>query len=212
MRHALAALLVVVCANAQAGHGFMNAFADVEWLPEPGTLPGDWRYPLERLAERAELALAAPGEARFALALAFAKEKLAEASAELAAGDAEAARAALAHWGAYVDAAAETVEAESDEAAGDRRQRLLDALLEHAYIMSIDYVDQPLGTRAVMLPMLDGAVERYERHAAALPRTAKEAMFFKEEEIRWSVEMARQADAQGITNAPAEGAISSPGP
>ena len=38
----------------------------------------------------------------------------------------------------------------------------------------------------------------YGRIAAQLERKVKESLFFKEEEVRWSTELAEQADIQGI--------------
>lgn len=195
----MAMALALAGPSALAGHGFMNAFADVEWLPEPGYVPGDWQYPLERLGERAELALAEAGAESLALALALAKEKLAEASTLVKTGRGAQASRALGYYEGYLEAAAAQVatDAGADE---ELRARYLAALLEHLYILSIDYLDMPLGTREVLLPAMDATFARYEAAAAALPRAAKEAQFFKEEEIRWSLEMARQADVQGITN------------
>jgi hypothetical protein len=40
----------------------------------------------------------------------------------------------------------------------------------------------------------------YERHSAKLPKSEKDVLFFKEEEVYWSLEMLSRADDQRITN------------
>ena len=47
-----------------AGHGFMNSFEDVEWLPEPGTTPDQIGYRLDNWHEQASLAIETDPQAR----------------------------------------------------------------------------------------------------------------------------------------------------
>ena len=44
------------------------------------------------------------------------------------------------------------------------------------------------------------AMALYEQEQARLPDAEREALFFRTEEIRWSLDMKDQADAQRITN------------
>ena len=49
-----------------------------------------------------------------------------------------------------------------------------------------------------MFEAMKKAGRMYGRIAAQLERKVKESLFFKEEEVRWSTELAEQADIQGI--------------
>lgn len=195
------AACLAACAAAQAGHGFMNSFGDIEWLPEPGTTPDDFAYSFDRIGERAELALAGSSAESLALCLEFAREKLAEISAMVKADDAQAAAVAVAHYRDYVERAAAAVAALPPAQLAEHRARYINALLEHVYIMSVDYVDMPLGIRQRSLsPLFEAAMRQFEAQRAALSKDEREALFFKEEEIRWSLEMTQQADEQKIVN------------
>ena len=191
-RAAVVGLLVTLALPpADAGHGLMNAFADIEWLPDPGRTPASPDYALDRAAESARLAIAdAPG--RFALLLGFLREKLAEVDAMVRAERGAAASVAVAAYRDYLERAAAL--ATSDDAA----RSLASALLEHQYIMSVNYLDLPRGARQVIAEVMTAAAGHYERLRDALPRAFREAQFFKEEEVRWSWETAQQADAQGL--------------
>ena len=46
----LALLLGLGVVPAQAGHGLMNAFSDIAWLPDPGRTPDQADYALDALA------------------------------------------------------------------------------------------------------------------------------------------------------------------
>ncbi len=189
---ALATLLVLAALpTVHAGHGLMNAFADIEWLPDPGRTPASPDYFLDRAAESARLALTdAPG--RFALLLELLREKLAEVDAMVRADRRAEAAVAVTAYRDYLERAAGL--AASDDAA----RTLAAALLEHQYIMSVNYLDLPRDTRPVIGGVMTAAATHYERLRDALPRTFREAQFFKEEEVRWSWETAQQADAQGL--------------
>ena len=183
-----------------AGHGLMNSFGDVEWLPDPGTTPDRLAYPLDRISERIELRLAASTDEELALCLAFAREKLAEASAMIKAVDVDAAVVAIDVYRDYIERAAAAVDQGPADLVPERRHGLIAALMEHVYIMSVDYLDMPLGIRTVISPVFTTAMDHYATQSAKLPQRAKDALFFKDEEIRWSLEMMRQADVQQITN------------
>ncbi|MDP6182377.1 MAG: DUF5667 domain-containing protein [Gammaproteobacteria bacterium] len=200
-RLAVFVLSLLAAVAAQAGHGLMNSFGDVEWLPDPGTTPDQLTYPLDRIGERAELALAESGEEALSLCLEFAREKLAEISAMVRAGEGQAAAAATAHYRGYLDRAAAAVEASPGTELSALRHRYVNALLEHVYIMSIDYMDMPLKIReSALAPLFATAMAHFKAQRAALSKGEKDALFFKEEEIRWSLEMAKRADEQGIKN------------
>lgn len=191
----LAALVTLLVLTAvpplYAGHGLMNAFADIEWLPDPGRTPASPDYGLDSAAEAARLALT-DGPGRFDLLLEFMREKLAEVDAMVRASRRAEAAVAVTAYRDYLERAAAL-------ASGDPAARTLAAaLLEHQYIMSVNYLDLPRDTRAVIGSVMTAAATHYERLREALPRAFREAQFFKEEEVRWSWETAQQADAQGL--------------
>jgi len=200
-RSAILVMLMVLARPAGAGHGFMNSFADVEWLPDPGCTPDRYCYVFDTFAERCGVFFARFGDDSLEPILRYAREKLAETSAMLKANDPAAATVALERYLAL----AATGEAALDDADSaqipDARQRYMLAVLEHVYIMSVDYVDLPLDVRrTVLVPFFDGAMEHFASVRAALGETEQKALFFREEEIRWSLEMTEQADVQKITN------------
>lgn len=195
----------VVCTLAitasHAGHGLMNSFADVEWLPDPGVTPDQLAYPLDRIGENAELQFARSADRKISLCLEFAREKLAETSVMIKAHDARAASFAMRLYGDYIERAAGIVDGAQASSTSERRHRFINAVLEHLYIMSVDYLDMPLGIRTMLSPLFATTMQHYETQSARLTKGERNALFFKEEEIRWSLEMAQRADEQKITNA-----------
>jgi hypothetical protein len=196
---ALVSCMLAVTAS-HAGHGLMNSFADVEWLPEAGYTPNQLIYALDQIGESAELRLADSADEKISLYLEFAREKLAEISAMIKAHDADAASRAMRRYREYIESASAIVANENASRANANRHRFINALLEHVYIMSVDYLDMPLGIRTGLAPLFAAVMRHFEVQSGQLPKGEKDALFFKEEEIRWSLEMAQQADKQGITN------------
>ena len=197
-------LACIVCTLAitasHAGHGLMNSFADVEWLPDPGVTPDQIAYLFDRIDESTELQFAGSPDEKIALCLEFAREKLAETSAMIKDHEGDAASFAMRLYGDYLARVSAIVEGADPSRAAERRHRFINALLEHIYIMSVDYLDMPLEIRTRLSPLFGTAMRHYEAHSGRLPKGEKEAFFFKEEEIRWSLEMTQQADKQRITN------------
>ena len=71
-------MLSLYSISALAGHGFMNSFANIEWLPEAGLTPNQSFYFLDSFAEKIEILLS-QGEGHQGEAyLKLSKEKLAE--------------------------------------------------------------------------------------------------------------------------------------
>ena len=71
--------------------------------------------------------------------------------------------------------------------------KLAQALLEHRFIISVEYPDLPPDARAPLENWMNDTDARYTALRATLPKSTAEAFFFKEEEVRWSWEMARRA-------------------
>ncbi|CAN0468134.1 unnamed protein product, partial [Phaeothamnion confervicola] len=181
-RVTMAAVLALLPATSLAGHGLLNSFSDLTWLPPPGRTPDQWNYALDDLRERSRLLLADNDVARLGVCLNAMREKLAEAEAMIAKAKPAAAGVAIKGYRDYLARA----EALVDEAT---RERLARALLEHQYMLSVDYPDLPVAPRALLATLIDDIGARYQLLRSKLPRGSAEALFFKEEEVRWSWEM-----------------------
>ncbi|MBI3304670.1 MAG: hypothetical protein HYZ72_21615 [Deltaproteobacteria bacterium] len=182
-------------ALAFAGHGFMTAFGNIEWLPEPGRTPDSAWYRLDAWQEEGQLLLACDPEAKDRLCLTFAREKLAEVEAMVKAENAQAAETAADRYREYVDRAKRIVSDGMEPTAKESLAEVMaNALLEHQYILSVIYEELPASTRAVVPRLIAAAQERYQDVTRLLPPKKKGALFFKEEEVRWSVQMAMRAD------------------
>lgn len=182
-----------------AGHGFVTTFGDIEWLPEPGRTPDTVGYQLDSWSEAGQLWLATTARQVVDLSLGFAREKLAEAEAMLTVQDIAAARVALEHYWYYIDRAEQVLPQIADGQDEDTIalvEALTTHLLEHQYILTIIHADLSVESRSILREVFTTAQQRYPRIADRLPRKKRGALFFKEEEVRWSVEMAIRADEE----------------
>ena len=186
-------LLALLPLAALAGHGLLNSFSDLQWLPAPGRTPDQWNYRLDGWREQGALLVAEDKAAQFTLCLDYMREKLAEAEAMVGKTDGQAALVAIEHYRVYLDRAEILAEASANEHASTSRLYLARALLEHQYILSVDYPDLPVTPRALLAALMDELGKRYAALRGKLPPADMQALFFKEEEVRWSWEMARRA-------------------
>jgi hypothetical protein len=182
---------------ALAGHGFMSAFGNIEWLPEPGRTPDSAWYKLDAIQEEGKLLLAGDSAEKTQLCLAFAREKLAELEVMIKAENAQATQIAADQYQAYISRAKTLIDEQPEQAKKEAlAENLVNALLEHRYILSVDYPDLPASTRALILKVAADAGEQYQEVVKLLPTKKKGALFFKEEEVRWSLQMAERADEE----------------
>jgi|GEM_PF-1135435 len=181
---------------ALAGHGFASAFGNIEWLPDPGRSPDSVLYRLDAIREEGQLLLARTAADKVRLCLTFAREKLAEVEAMIRAENSAAAATAAGRYRDYLERTKQLV---SNEAADKESlaEQFATALLEHQYILSVIYPELPVSTRAGVLQAITTAHEQYQEVVKLLPPKKKGALFFKEEEVRWSVDMATRADDGG---------------
>ena len=199
LRYSLVAIAFLLSAPAFAGHGFVTTFGDVEWLPEPGRTPDSTWYQLDAWHEAGQLWLASTPQETVELSLGFAKEKLAETEAMLMASNTNAAQIAVDQYWHYVDQAEQAIpegESKRDEASVALIETLTKNLLEHQYILTIIHTDLPTGSRSVLRDLFTTAQKRYPTIADRLPRKKRGALFFKEEEVRWAIEMAMREDEE----------------
>src|SRR5215813_2841477 len=187
--------LLLIVEPALAGHGFMSAFGNIEWLPEPGRTPDSSWYKLDAWQEEGKLLLTRDPEAKVHLCLTFAREKLAELEAMIKAENTPAAEIAAGRYREYVDRAQRLINEQTGTMSKETLAEVMaNALLEHQYILSVIYEELPASTRAVVPRVIATAQERYQNITKLLPPKKKGALFFKEEEVRWSVQMALRAD------------------
>ncbi|MBM4259417.1 MAG: hypothetical protein FJ147_26400 [Deltaproteobacteria bacterium] len=187
---------VILCLSspALAGHGFSSAFGNIEWLPEPGRTPDSTLYRLDAVREEGSLMLARTPTEKVRLCLSFAREKLAELEAMVKAEKTEAAAIAAERYHAYRARVIHLFSTATDE-KDTLNEQIANALLEHQYILSVIYPELPVSSRPIIVQVAAAAKQHYQDIAALLPAKKKGALFFKEEEVRWSMDMATREDA-----------------
>jgi len=170
----------------------MTAFANIEWLPEPGRTPDSFWYFLDGWREERELSTAATTEERVKKALAFAREKLAEVEAMVKDKKEQAVKTAAERYRIYVDRA--LMEArDSSNSTREGKERLAEAfcqaVLEHQYILSTIYEDLPQETRTLLPEVVKKSQAAYKEAWQLLPPKRQGAFFWKEDEVRWAVQV-----------------------
>lgn len=193
-RSTLLAVALLAPATAVGGHGFTDAFTDIEWLPPPGATPADPGYFLDGWHERLQALRTRPPPAKMELLLAQAREKIAEAAAMIRSGDRAAAGAAIDGYAARIADACRLSATADGDAAEALAARLAEHLLQHQYIVSVEYPHWPAATRDAGGRLVAAARECYDRAVADLSRPGKDMLFFKEAEVRWSWTVAQEAD------------------
>lgn len=176
---------------ADGGHGFGASFASIEWLPDPGRTPDEWLYPLDAWREARELRRADGPRATIEVALAIAREKLAELEAMVRTEDGDAARTAFERYRENVALVESTLESARDsDDVGELAALVCQALLEHQFILSVDYEILPASHRHVLVDAVREADDVYRGASPALAREDRDPFRFKENEVRWSLRAA----------------------
>ena len=186
---AIAIALLLRISPATAGHGMVTSFAAIEWLPEPGRTPDQLLYFLDGWTESRELDATRSPQETVDVSLRIAREKLAELEAMVRAGNGAAAQTAAARYRALLAraAAAAGTAPMADGVAESVARTLCQALLEHRYILSVDYETLPPASRAILVDVEAQAHAAYRDAAARLARKDRDPFQFKENEVRWSV-------------------------
>jgi len=191
-------LLSGLVSAAQAGHGLINSFAGIEWLPEAGLLPVDFGWRVDCWAEKFEVSQADSAEDAVGLLHAHAMERLAEAVLLVKRGQAGAAGPALEAYAGLLAETAARIDKLDEPGRTSARLAFAARLLEARYIVSTEYPDLPREHRKVLGPAMEAAQGAYQAQRAPLSRRNQESLFFREEEVRWSWEQGLAADAQGL--------------
>ncbi len=187
----------VYSSTLSAGHGLMNSFAGIEWLPAPGLSPSSAFYRADLWRESVLLWRTDSIPAEIAIAERIAREKLAELETMIRGGDLKAAKIAITQYRRYVDHASAAL-GKLGKNQPALALKLATALLEHQFIITTDYLDLPRESRRIAAEMIESAATHYATLRARLPRRIQDSLFFKEEEVRWSRQQAEGADAQGL--------------
>jgi hypothetical protein len=192
-------VLLFVPTPALAGHGFVSTFGNIEWLPEPGRTPDSVWYQLEAVQEEGQLLLAHDDAEKVPLCLTFAREKLAEVEAMIKIEDKAAAETAVERYREYITRAQQLI-SNADENKESLAETMATALLEHQYILSIIHEELPAEPRVIVPAVIEVAQQHYQDVIQFLSRKKKGALFFKEEEVRWSVQMMLRAEEEETEN------------
>lgn len=198
--------LWLLAAAAWAGHGFMSSFGNIEWLPEPGETPDSAWYTFDGWEEESQLWRAGNAADQTPLYLSFAREKLAEVEAMVEAENAVAAKVAADRYQDYMARAGRLISALDPDTPDTQglAATAATALLEHQYILAIIYEELPAGSRGVVPFLLKTAQSQYADLSRVLSRKTKGSLFFKEEEVRWNVQMVLRAEEEEGQDAPSE--------
>jgi Domain of unknown function (DUF5667) len=200
LARALALALLSYAEPAAAGHGMVTSFATIEWLPEPGRTPDEFFYFLDTWGEERELAAANGRRETLDVSLRIARKKLAELEAMVRVRNARAARVAADRYRALVERAlAELRDGGSPHAEpGDETKALAhslcQALLEHQYILSVDYETLPRESRRLLAGTVAAADAAYQEAAPRLSQKDRDPFLFKQNEVRWSVRTGMRDD------------------
>jgi hypothetical protein len=177
---------------AAAGHGMTTSFAAIEWLPEPGRTPDEFFYFLDTWAEERELEAASGPREALDVSLRITREKLAELEAMVRAGNAAAARIAAERYGTLVERALALLGDPAETRILARS--LCQALLEHQYILSVDYETLPRETRKLLVDVVAAADGAYRRVEPRLSPQDRDPLLFEQNEVRWSVRAGMRDD------------------
>lgn len=195
---------LLTASPAFAGHGFMSAFGNIEWLPDPGRTPDSAWYTLDAVKEEGKLLVTRDPATKLHLCLSFAKEKLAELEAMVKIEQRQAAQTAADRYQIYLKRAKELLDSQAEQAQKETlAESAATALLEHQYILATIYPDLPVNARQILLQTAAAAGAAYQEVSKLLPARKKGALFFKEEEVRWSLQMAARTDEESQTEATA---------
>jgi hypothetical protein len=160
-------------------------------------------YGLETAKEKGRLWLARDPETKLHLCLSFAKKKLAELEAMIKHDQSAAARTASLAYQTYLEQAKVVLDGQLTPTQKETlAEQAATALLEHQYILATIYPDLPFKTRQIVLLTAAAAGAQYQAIGKLLPAKKKGAFFFKDEEVRWSLQMAERADEESQAEAP----------
>ncbi|MEM7543827.1 MAG: DUF5667 domain-containing protein [Pseudomonadota bacterium] len=183
---------------AFAGHGLVSAFSDPSALPEPTAMPDQLAYALEQAREDLRLITTADPSARYALGHELAHEKIAEMFAMVEMEKAGSAALSIRAYERFLNIAFSALGEMAEDFQAATAEHFFNTLLEHQYVISIYYIDFPIAARQNLRKAIEIAENSKARLLPRLSATFRESLFFKEDQVRWSLEMSERADEQGL--------------
>ena len=181
----------------------MNSFGNIEWLPSPGITPDKILYLTDIWTEQIEILFAADSSKLTILSSTFAKEKLAEVIDMLRKGLTDEAKYAARHYVLYIERLTQYKSLPNSNDDVLQAVGSLTTLLEHKYIISVEYAELPsLYRQEVIIGLIDKIDMLYIALEERLPKKATDSLFFKKDEVSWSWEIANELDAIYGNNIP----------
>jgi len=172
----------------------MNSFGNIEWLPEAGLKPDQVFYSLDGWAEAMEIFFSTDENLR-SIYLELSREKLAEVvemSRRELFSEAQIATREYLEYLKKIDRRNIQVK---DAPQINSDFKLLNVILEHRYILGIEYPELPKATRRKTIRKIDRALNSmYSEIENRLPTSLKDSLFFKKDEINWIWEIATDSD------------------
>ena len=182
-------MLSLYSISALAGHGFMNSFANIEWLPEAGLTPNQSFYFLDSFAEKIEILLSQREGHQGEAYLKLSKEKLAEIVEMAKKERTEETQLATRHYFEYLNRAFE----ENGNEKSQKYLTILTTILEHRYILGFEYPELTEGDGQQIIRNTDSALNSlYKKIEELIPRHLSDSLFFKKDEINWIWEIATE--------------------
>ncbi len=181
--------------RTDAGHGLMNSFGNIEWLPDAGINPDQIFYPIDAWAEKIESFFSTDSVGALAIYLKLSKEKLAEIVEMTKQDLVTEASVAEQQYLRYLSTISDENFYKDNVSSTNSELKLLNTLLEHRYILAIEYPDLPPITRKKVILKINNELETlYTKVESRIPQTQKDSLFFRKDEVAWIWEIAEESD------------------
>jgi hypothetical protein len=194
LKYLVLAISLAAPGYINAGHGFFNSFEGVPWLPEPGLMPGQFAYFIDEAIEKFQTSSYVDSLATKKRYLAFAEEKLAEGVALFKDNNTSHHAQIENSYAHYLTNLHQSFSVNQSADETNYQQYCADRLLQHMYILSIEVLDSDRSTAKHFLTLNEIASEHYHALIENLSRDFFDSHFFKKEEVKWSWEIALEAD------------------
>jgi hypothetical protein len=189
-------LVTALCLVALlGGQRAMNSKLGVAYLPAIDYSPQDAAYPLDRIAERVDLLLAASGEASVTLCLEFADEKLHEALQMVRKSEAGYAWIAVGLHKDYIHRGAQQIEAAAPENIPGQRRHFANTLIRQIAALAHQYPQLPEQIRAFSLvPLVSATLYEIDQQRTLMAASQVANLDMSESELEAMIIAMRAAD------------------
>ncbi|MGB0636668.1 MAG: DUF5667 domain-containing protein [Gammaproteobacteria bacterium] len=194
LKYLVLAISLAAPGYINAGHGFFNSFEGVPWLPKPGLMPDQFVYFIDEAIEKFQTSSHVDSLDSKKKHLAFAEEKLAEGVTLLKNNNTSHHARIEKNYAHYLKNLNQSFSINQSADETNYQQYCADRLLQHMYILSIEVLDSDRSTAKHFLSLNEIASEYYLGLIENLSRDFFDSHFFKKEEVKWSWEIALEAD------------------